>query len=82
MPFVLISAAYFIKIDPPPQLVPKNGYFLALLLNLPSSVAILFLPTKSARKYITALAYWLVMSPIVMALATMISVTAVFIFHS
>jgi hypothetical protein len=49
-----------------PHLVPHiNTYPVYLLLNLPGAAALLFLPVKSAFKFIAAAAYWLILSPAV-----------------
>ena len=80
LPFVLICAVTLIMFEDFFQLLPKSIYLRSLILNLPSAVAILFLPTKSIYKYIAVTAYWLILSPAVLMAVTIAAVTVAFAF--
>lgn len=75
MIFALTSA-----MDMMPQNLQNSVYLKSLVLNLPSSIAILFLPTKSPYKYIAAIAYWLILSPAVLGAVFAITVFLSFAF--
>lgn len=54
-----------------PALFQDSIYIRSLVMNLPGSVAILFLPAKRLYNYIAATGYWLIVSPLVFAMTFM-----------
>ncbi len=78
---LLLPAVMVFALTPTMDMMPQNlqgsVYIKSLILNLPSSIAILFLPIKSPYKCIAAIAYWLILSPAVLG-----SIFAVTVFIS